>query len=287
MICFFVSDLHGSEERYKKLFTAIEKEIPEAVFMGGDILPSGIASMMSSVNPSHRDFINDFLAREFSRLKDILKDKYPDVFLILGNDDGRFYESSVMDVATGGLWKYVHMRKVSLGDFNIYGYSYVPPTPFRLKDWERYDVSRYAEPGCLSPEEGIYSISVSEYEARYSTIQKDINNLSGEDNLEKAIFLFHSPPYKTALDRAALDGKTIDYVPVDTHIGSIAIKNFIEERQPFITLHGHVHESAGITGKWKEQIEKTHSFTAAHDGPELSLIRLDLENPERTTRELI
>ncbi len=287
MICFFVSDLHGSEERYRKLFTAIEKERPEAVFMGGDLLPSGITSMMSSINPSHRDFINDFLVREFLRLKEILKYEYPAVFLILGNDDGRFYEASVMDIATGGLWKYVHMRKISFRDFNIYGYSYVPPTPFRLKDWERYDVSRYAEPGCLSPEEGMYSISVSEYETKYSTIQKDLNNLAGEDNLGKAIFLFHSPPYKTALDRAALDGKMIDYVPVDNHIGSIAIKNFIEERQPLITLHGHVHESARITGSWKEKNGNTNSFTAAHDGPELSLIRLDLENPERTTRELV
>ncbi|MEQ8171515.1 MAG: metallophosphoesterase [Candidatus Eremiobacterota bacterium] len=287
MICFFVSDLHGSEERYKKFFTAIEKERPEAIFMGGDLLPSGIASMMSSINPSHRDFINDFLAREFSRVKDILKDEYPAVFLILGNDDGRFYEASVMDIATGGLWKYVHMRKISFRDLNIYGYSYVPPTPFRLKDWERYDVSRYAEPGCLSPEEGIHSITVSEYEKKYSTIQKDLNNLAGEDNLEKAIFLFHSPPYNTVLDRAALDGKMIDYVPVDTHIGSIAIKNFIEEKQPLITLHGHVHESARITGAWKEKIGNTSSFTAAHDGPELSLIRLDPKNPDRTTRELL
>lgn len=287
MICFFVSDLHGSEERYRKFFTAIEKERPEAIFMGGDLLPSGIASMMSSINPSHRDFINDFLAREFSRVKDILKDEYPAVFLILGNDDGRFYEASVMDIATGGLWKYVHMRKISFRDLNIYGYSYVPPTPFRLKDWERYDVSRYTEPGCLSPEEGIHSITVSEYEKKYSTIQKDLNNLAGEDNLEKAIFLFHSPPYNTVLDRAALDGKMIDYVPVDTHIGSIAIKNFIEEKQPLITLHGHVHESARITGAWKEKIGNTSSFTAAHDGPELSLIRLDPKNPDRTTRELL
>ncbi|MEQ8190966.1 MAG: metallophosphoesterase [Candidatus Eremiobacterota bacterium] len=287
MICFFVSDLHGSVERYRKLFAAIEKAKPDAVLMGGDLMPSGIASMMTSINLSHRDFINDFLAREFSLLKDILKDKYPAVFLILGNDDGRFYEASIMDVSTGGLWKYVHMRKISFKNFNIYGYSYVPPTPFRLKDWERYDVSRYTEPGCLSPEEGIHSITVSEYETKYSTIQKDLNNLAGEDNLEKAIFLFHGPPYKTALDRAALDGKMIDYVPVDTHIGSIAIKNFIEEKQPLITLHGHVHESARITGSWKEKTGNTNSFTAAHDGPELSLIRLDPENPDRTTRELL
>ncbi|MEQ8222270.1 MAG: metallophosphoesterase [Candidatus Eremiobacterota bacterium] len=287
MIWFFVSDLHGSPERYRKFFTVIEKERPDAVFMGGDLMPSGIASMMSSINPSHRDFINDFLAREFLRIKDILKDKYPAVFLILGNDDGRFYEASVLDIATGGLWKYIHMRKISFKNFNIYGYSYVPPTPFRLKDWERYDVSRYTEPGCLSPEEGIHSIAVSEYERKYSTIQKDLNNLAGEDNMEKAIFLFHGPPYNTVLDRAALDGKMIDYVPVDTHIGSIAIKNFIEEKQPLITLHGHIHESARITGAWKEKTGNTNSFTAAHDGPELSLIRLDPENPDRTTRELI
>jgi len=156
-----------------------------------------------------------------------------------------------------------------------------------LKDWERYDVSRYVDPGCISPEEGWRSVPVSEYEMRYRTIQKDLAELAGEDKLDKSIFLFHAPPYKTALDRAALDNVKVDGVPVDVHTGSIAIKNFIEDRQPLITLHGHIHESAKMTGKWSERRGRTFSFSAAHDGPELSLVNFNPEEPEKAGRRLI
>jgi Icc-related predicted phosphoesterase len=105
--------------------------------------------------------------------------------------------------------------------------------------------------------------------------------------MENAVFLFHTPPYDTKLDRAALDGKMVDGVPVDVHVGSIAVRRFIELRQPTITLHGHIHESARITGSWKDRIGKTCLFSAAHDGPELALVRFTLENPENATRELL
>ena len=105
--------------------------------------------------------------------------------------------------------------------------------------------------------------------------------------MEKTIFLFHSPPYKSYLDRAALDGKIIDHAPVDVHVGSIAIKRFIEKRQPFITLHGHVHESTRLTGHWKERFGKTYSFNAGHDGSELALIRFCTDDLENASRSLI
>jgi len=35
-------------------------------------------------------------------------------------------------------------------------------------------------------------------------------------------------------------------------VGSIAVRRFIEERQPLLTLHGHIHESARLTGDWRE-----------------------------------
>ncbi|MEJ2050916.1 MAG: hypothetical protein P8Y60_13960 [Calditrichota bacterium] len=79
----------------------------------------------------------------------------------------------------------------------------------------------------------------------------------------------------------------IDHCPLDTHIGSIAIKQFIESRQPLITLHGHVHESARITGRWQDKIGRTYCFSAAHDGPELAVIRFDLNEPEKAERLLI
>ena len=76
-------------------------------------------------------------------------------------------------------------------------------------------------------------------------------------------------------------------MPLDVHVGSIAIRRFIEDRQPLVTLHGHVHESARLTGSWRDTIGRTHLFSAAHDGPELALVRFDLGDIASATRELI
>lgn len=288
--CFFVADLHGHTDRYQKLFKVIAEEKPKMVFLGGDLFPSGLMAL-TSLDFKHQDFVNDVLVKGFSKLQEQLGEEYPQVFLILGNDDGRFEEMTILDAATRKIWVYAHNRKIKVSFdnnmYHVYGYSYIPPTPFQLKDWERYDVSRYVDPGCSSPEGGYHSVPVAENELKYATIQKDLQQLAGKDDLEKAIFLFHSPPYKTNLDRAALDGKMIDHVPVDVHVGSIAIQRFIKSRQPLLTLHGHVHESARLTGHWQEKMGKTYAFSAAHDGPELALVRFDLENLETANRELI
>lgn len=285
-IYFFVSDLHGKIERYNKLFSQILIEKPEAVFLGGDLLPSGLFALTNDEKVID-NFINDFLINGFQNLKEKLAEKYPRVFLILGNDDGKINEKDFINGQKIGVWEYIHNKKTKFEDFDIYGYSYVPPTPFQLKDWEKYDVSRFTDPGCISPEEGWHSVDVPKHELRYSTIEKDLKTLVEGNNITNTIFLFHTPPYKTNLDRAALDGKMIDHVPLDVHVGSIAVKRFIENNQPAITLHGHAHESARLTGTWKDTIGKTHLFTAAHDGPELALIRFNKYHPEKSTRELL
>lgn len=282
---FFVSDLHGDVERYRKLFEAIDEERPQAVFLGGDLLPSGL-SAISSLDFAHEDFINGFLARKMQALREALGTAYPRVFLILGNDDSRSQEAAMIAAGATGVWEYIHDRRVSLLDYDIYGYSYVPPTPFLLKDWEKYDVSRYVDPGCVSPEQGYRSVPVPCERIRYATIEKDLAELVGDRPLDRAIFLFHSPPYDTALDRAALDGKMVDHVPLDVHVGSIAIERLVRERQPLVTLHGHIHESARLTGSWSQSIGRTHCFSAAHDGPELALVRFDPEDPAAATRTL-
>ena len=46
--CFFVSDIHGQRERYEKLWQAIEATIPDAVFLGGDLRPSGLLRVAST-----------------------------------------------------------------------------------------------------------------------------------------------------------------------------------------------------------------------------------------------
>jgi len=75
-------------------------------------------------------------------------------------------------------------------------------------------------------------------------------------------------------------------VPMDAHVGSIAVRRFIEARQPLLTLHGHVHESSRLTGCWRERIGGSHCFSAAWDGPELALVAFDLEELEAAERLL-
>jgi uncharacterized protein len=79
----------------------------------------------------------------------------------------------------------------------------------------------------------------------------------------------------------------VEHVPLDVHVGSIAIQRFIGERQPKLTLHGHVHESTRLTGQWLQRFGRTVSFNAAHDGPELAVIKFDLENPGNAKRLLL
>jgi Icc-related predicted phosphoesterase len=284
--CFFVSDLHGNVDRYRKLFGLMVEEKPAALFLGGDFLPSGMASSFGAPAP-HRDFINDFLVAEFGKLHSQLVDDYPRVFLIMGNDDGRFQEAAVLDAAAHHIWEYIHGRHVVFDSYDVYGYAYVPPTPFQLKDWEKYDVSRYVDPGCVSPEEGRRSVPVPGREQKFGTIADDLAQLVGGRSLQRALFLFHTPPYRSKLDRAGLDGKMVDHVPVDVHVGSIAVQRFIEEHQPLATLHGHVHEAASLTGSWRDRIGHTHCFSAAHGGPELALVRFDPADLEGATRELL
>ena len=285
-VCFFSSDLHGHKVRYQKLFQAITDERPDAVFLGGDILPSA-SLKFSSQGFEPGDFITDYLVKRLRQLRKELKEEFPRIFIILGNDDGRFAEASILDAAAEGVWEYVHDKKVFFNEYLVFGYSYIPPTPFLLKDWEKYDVSQHVDPGSVSPEEGIRSFPVSNNSLKYSTIKKELDHLARNENLEKAIFLFHAPPYKTKLDRAALDGKVIDHIPLDVHVGSIAIQRFIKTRQPLLTLHGHVHESSRLSRSWLDCIGKTYVFTAAYDGPELALIRFDPKNLEKATRELL
>jgi Icc-related predicted phosphoesterase len=59
---------------------------------------------------------------------------------------------------------------------------------------------------------------------------------------------FHCPPFNTKLDLAPKLDKKLRPVyffgqAEAEHVGSKAIRKFIEEHQPLLGLHGHIHES--------------------------------------------
>lgn len=278
MKIFFVSDIHGHVSRYQALFEQIKIQKPDIVLMGGDLLPHYRMT-------DYEEFIFGFLVKNFSELKSFMENDYPYIGLILGNDDPRSTEKMIISAQETEIWEYLNLSKVNVKGLHIYGYSFVPPTPFLLKDWEKYDVSRYVDPGCIAPVDGFRTVT-PDYDPEFSTIADDLEKLTSNDDVSNAIFLFHSPPYQTRLDRAALDGKMVDHVPLDVHVGSVAIRRFIENRQPFITLHGHIHESSLMTGAFADKIGSTWMFNAAIHTNVLSLVMIDTRYPEKSERFL-
>jgi uncharacterized protein len=61
---------------------------------------------------------------------------------------------------------------------------------------------------------------------------------------ERMVFGLHAPPFGTSLDVAPkIDWDTLQVQGQDTgHVGSKAVLSIIEQVQPILSLHGHIHE---------------------------------------------
>jgi len=81
-----------------------------------------------------------------------------------------------------------------------------------------------------------------------------VRNEAGEVDNKYLITNFHAPPSDTyldvgpALDRSVYPPKPITKFgqPISAHVGSKSVKKVIEDYMPLLSLHGHIHESAGF-----------------------------------------
>jgi Icc-related predicted phosphoesterase len=67
---------------------------------------------------------------------------------------------------------------------------------------------------------------------------------------ERTIFSLHCPPYKSGLDDAPQLTKNMELKEAGRStvpVGSTAVRGAIEEHQPCLGLHGHIHEAKGTT----------------------------------------
>ncbi len=72
------------------------------------------------------------------------------------------------------------------------------------------------------------------------------------EKVKNLILISHSPPFKTKVDEFIFG----------VHVGSKAIREFIEKNQPILNLCGHVHERAGF----EDRIGKTRVINTGRDG---------------------
>jgi hypothetical protein len=80
---------------------------------------------------------------------------------------------------------------------------------------------------------------------------------------EKLIVLLHQPPYGTTLDEPF----------PEYHSGNMSIREFIEKRQPYLVLAGHIHECFGA----KDKINKTTLLNPGIFGSIIDLDTLSIE----------
>jgi hypothetical protein len=131
-----------------------------------------------------------------------------------------------------------NVQKVVVDEIAVAGLSFVPITPFEMKDWERWDDGGEESPARL---EGTVSRNghLAPYrfdpDERVPTIAEALDSLAGRTDPTRTRFVFHSPPRDTACDRTRLG----------THVGSRAIRRFIETHQPPLVLSGHATHHEG------------------------------------------
>lgn len=244
MKLLFTTDLHGAPAKYDRLFDLACAYRPDAVINGGDMLPKNGNRFKQS------QFITGKLSSHFAEFDAI----GVDYLCYLGNDDLRIWDGLFDE--TCSQYHAVHnlaQRKLALDGLEFIGMNWVADYPFRLKDRCRMDTTDYEFPpqmgtALISRRDGWRELSDwQSYARRLPTLADELADLVAPASVEKSVYVFHMPPDRLGLDHC-WDGR---------RVGSAAVYDFLAERQPPLSLHGHIHESPEMSGAWKANIAQT------------------------------
>ncbi|HYY03494.1 MAG TPA: hypothetical protein VE736_06375 [Gaiellaceae bacterium] len=269
---FYASDIHGSDLLWRKFLGAGKFYGAEAAVMGGDLLGKAIvpverrddgtlrATFLGEERVVHegKDLdellaairfngyypwvaARDEIERRGSDTENLFAEVARDeirrwvelaetrasgngsasLFVMAGNDDP-WYVDEILEASPALV--FCDDRIVRVGDHEMLSSSYANPTPWN-------------SPRELD-EDALYD--------RLKGLSEQLENPSG------AIFNLHVPPYDSRLDQAPdlkpdLTPRYSGGQPVMKPVGSRAVRQLIEEVQPLLALHGHIHESKGET----------------------------------------
>lgn len=267
MKILFVTDLHGNKSKYEMLFEAIKNHKADIVINCGDMLPKD----GTLFNQDH--FIREYLEDYFSQV-----DRAGIYYLCyLGNDDLRIFDD--LFEKTCRKFSFVHniaQRKVEIGGYEFIGMNWVADYPFRLKDRCRKDTEDYIfqiqlGKGLLSTLSGWCEIDDwFKYAERLPTIEDELSKLICPVDYRKAVYVIHMPPINLGLDKCSSE----------VEVGSKAVYDFIKKQQPMLTLHGHIHESPEMTGKWFNRLGKTLCIQPGQLKDKLTYALIDITTME-------
>lgn len=245
----YTADLHGNKGFYRRLLNKAEQENVNAVVIGGDLCGREGSSIKEKIE-NQKFFLEKFMIPLFGNFKK--ENKNIELYVIMGNDDFRVNLEVLEKADKNKILKSIHKKSIKLDkNINIAGYSFVNQTPFRLKDWEKFDFEGDKMPAQMFMEE------ITSTEREKGTIESDLKNLKKLSSPKNTIYAIHAPPFNTKLDM----------ITTREHVGSKAVKQFIEKEQPLLTLHGHIHESPQMSGSWRDKIGKTACINVGSSYP--------------------
>jgi Icc-related predicted phosphoesterase len=273
MRLLFVADVHGAEVILRKSLRAVAEYGASALILAGDLSGKSLHPIVrredGTFSAQRTSGVEIFSASTVGELEQYLADRGQYFFHCTKSDVRRLHEddAAVSEIFTGRIidrlehWKNVIASRLDLRAVQVFitpGNDDPPELDEVLTSFEPMGIlANLAEPYDFGTNEMItldYTNptpwntprEVSERELS-KKIEGKIRKLK---RLERAIFNFHCPPFNTKIDSAPkLDN---DLRPViglgeetQAHVGSVAVRKAIEVAQPLLSLHGHIHESAG------------------------------------------
>jgi Icc-related predicted phosphoesterase len=272
---FFTSDLHGQTDFYEQTLSLAAAGRPRAVVLGGDLCPHAVGEA-----GLHRQRL--FLEGIFVEFARRLREASPggELLLLMGNDDWSA-NLPLLEQHDGELWRLLHDRVVEVDGQRVAGLSWVPITPFPMKDWERWEDDADESPPRLagwSSRDGVMRRFEFDPARRSPTIADALAALGARTPPAETVFVLHSPPHGTRCDVMS-DGQ---------HVGSRAIRSFVERLQPPLVLSGHIHESPRVSGAWRDAIGRSIVVNPGQFGnPRLSGVWFDPKRIGETLRHTV
>lgn len=248
MRILYLTDPHGMERHYRSAFTAALDEGADLLLLGGDLCPD--------LDPpsAQADWVTRVLGPWFSEFRSA--GGCPAVG-IAGNHET---ETAAAALALIPGLQLLDRQAISVSGIDLAGFPLCPPAPFPVKDYERLDLRSSPFPP-FSPEayytEGGVTWKVLKREAFFSgrpTLEEELERFS-LPRPAQTVLIAHAPPAGGVLDRL--------YNAIEC--GSAAIRKYILQWQPMLSLHGHAHESPFLSGHCSQRLGTTLSINPGQD----------------------
>jgi len=297
------SDFHGSDVVYRKFLSAAFQYQADVLIVGGDVTGKAMVPVIDHGNGIFTSslFGKDLSASNTEALEKIKKDIssvgfYP---IIIGQAEADELENDPVKMASRfeaemcqriREWMQLADEKLTPNKKTLFfmagndDLASIDETIAEYKNIHNPDLARFEIEGGYDVI-GLSYANMTPWRCARDLEEEDLkaklDQLKGlVRNPETTIAVLHVPPYNSALDTCPELDKNLKIITQGGQVvmkaaGSTAVKTFIDEVQPMLSLHGHIHESPGHV-----RIGRTLSINAGSEYAEaiLKAAIINLEN---------